>query len=175
MTDTPPPAWAPPIAAATDLGITPIMLTPIEAAARLKQLETDREWGDRLSRGDVQTTEEFTRLTALAASGNPIDQVMAGVEPAAATLDETNGSRASARDQVAFVADQRERGIPDRMIREVLSDLKPTLEQHRIGKENQRARFADAAWVERLKAGDPLATAEFLSNSWAIGCYEPPS
>jgi hypothetical protein len=165
-----------PINAATDLTlVTPgAPTTPVAAAAKLKELEINREWGDRLQRGDAETNAEFKRLTELAASGDPIDSIMEGIVPNTVELDETNGGKARARDMVTAAADMRERGIPDQMIREVLSDVRPTLEQHQMGKENQRRRFADAEWVERLKAGDPLAAAEFLSNSWAIGCYEPP-
>jgi len=166
-----------PINAAIDLTlITPgAPSTPAAAAAKLKELETNREWGDRLARGDDNTRREFEQLTELAASGDPIDSIMQGIVPNTVELDETNGGKVRARDMVTAVADMRERGIPDRMIREVLSDAKPTLQQHQMGKENQQRRFADAAWVERLRAGDPLAAAEFLANSWAIGCYEPPS
>jgi hypothetical protein len=166
-----------PINAAVDLTlVTPgAPATPVAAAAKLKELEMNREWGERLARGDDATRREFEQLTSLAASGDPLDAIMKGIAPNTVEIDETGGGKVRARDMVTAVADMREKGIPDRMIREVLSDVKPTLEQHQMGKENQRRRFADAEWVERLKAGDPLAAAEFLSNSWAIGCYEPPA
>src|SRR5262249_36631622 len=151
------------------------LMTPLQATVHLQELSADKAWGERLTRGDDAARREFDELSSRAAVGDPIDWIMQGVVPNTVQIDETNGNRVRAEDMITFVADQRERGIPDSMTREVLSDVKPTLEQHKMGKELQRRNFADAAWVERLKAGDPLAVAEFQANSWAVGCYEPPA
>jgi hypothetical protein len=48
---------------------------------------------------------------------------------------------------------------------------KPTAEQHRLAKLNNERNFADPERVARLLANDSKAYGDFLSNSWAIGCY----
>jgi hypothetical protein len=176
MTDTPTTA----VAVVAELGMAPAtqptpttaLVTPAQAAARLRELEADRQWGDKLYRGDAQVRQEFTDLTTIAASGDPLDAIMAGVQPTTIDVDETGGGKARAVDQIAAVADLRERGIPDQAIRDLLGDVRPTYEQHVFGKEMQRRNFANPEWVERLLAGDPRANQDFISNSWAIGCYE---
>src|SRR5262245_51690817 len=51
--------------------------TPAAAAAKLKELEADRQWGERLQRGDDATRREFIELTTLAAGGDgpPVEAV----------------------------------------------------------------------------------------------------
>jgi hypothetical protein len=162
-------------AAAATLGMAPAPtapMTPAEAAAKLKTLEQDRTWGEKLHRGDAQVRQEFIELTTLAASGDPLDAIMAGVVPNTIDVDETGGAKARAVDQVAAVADWREKGIPDRAIRDFLSDMRPTREQHEFGKAMQRRNFNNPEWVRRLLDGDPRANQDFMANSWAIGCFE---
>ena len=158
--------------AAADLGAPSGAMTPTMASVRLKELEADKTWGERLQAGDPKTHAEFVSLTTLAASGDPLDQIMAGVAPNVAAIDETGGARASPQDQVEAVEDLRAKGVPDQAIRELLADRRPTLAEHEQGKKNQEANFRNPEWVERFMRGDPQAQRDFISNSWAIGCFE---
>ena len=65
--------------------------------------------------------------------------------------------------------------MPDRAIRELLGDRKPTRLEHEFRKRQQAANFANPEWVERLLRGEERAQRDFLSCSWAVGCFEEPS
>ena len=143
----------------------------IEATARLKELTADPAWVREYTNGGIEQRREFAALTEQVAAGDPLDAVMAGIEPSGLNVD-LSGTRASPRDQIAAVAAWRGHGIGDKAIRQILSDLKPTIEEHNLAKYNNARRFADADWVARLLAGDPLAQEQFWVNSWGIGCYE---
>src|SRR5262249_21329486 len=175
MADSPTPL--PNSAASSDLDlISPAsLMTPPQAAARLQELSADVAWGERLTRGDDAARREFDEWSSRAAVGDPIDAIMKGITPDTVEIDETNGCKARGEDMVTAVADMRERGVDDLAIRQLISDLRPTLEQHELGKRNQEANFRDPLWVDRLIRGDPQAYRDFVSNSWAIGCYEPPA
>jgi hypothetical protein len=145
--------------------------TAIEAAARLKELTSDPAWVREYTSGGIEQRRELAALTEQVANGDPLDSVMAGIEPSGLNVD-LSGTRASPRDQIAAVAAWRDQGIGDRAIREILSDLKPTREEHNLAKYNNARRFADPVWVAALMAGDPLAQQDFWVNCWGIGCYE---
>jgi hypothetical protein len=180
MTDTPT------TAAAADLGMTPTTqstapttpaapLTPTtaaEARVQLNALVANKAWGQKYLNGDVEARRQFDELTTKIAADDPLESVMAGVQPNTIDVDETGGARARFVDQIAAVADLRERGIPDQAIRDLLSDLRPTREQHEMAKRFNARNFNNPEWVQRLLDGDPRANQDFISNSWAIGCYE---
>jgi len=69
----------------------------------------------------------------------------------------------------------RARGIPEKMMHQLLSGKKPTREEHLRGKELQAKRMADPEWMKQLIAGDQLTQIEFMAFCSAVGCYESPA
>src|SRR5262249_51250545 len=131
------------------------LMTPLQATVHLQELSADKAWGERLTRGDDAARREFDELSSRAAVGDPVYWIMQGVVPNTVQIDETNGNKVRGEDMVTAVADMRARGVGDLAIRQLISDQRPTLEQHELGKRNQEANFRDPLWVDRLIRGDP--------------------
>jgi hypothetical protein len=125
------------------------------ARARLDHLTSDAAWRDRLMQGDIATKKEWTALTETIAAGDPIDAVMAGVNPAANTqIDLSGGNAASYADQVKAVPELRSVGLGDDVIRQVLSDTKVSRAEFDAVKGWQDHALKDQDFVRRYLAGD---------------------
>jgi len=125
------------------------------AAARLKldALKNDPEWGKKYLAGDVATRKTFDELTeSIAAdSGGDADLALIGHHPDG-HID--SGTGATLRDQIAAVGPLREQGIPDDVIRQVLTDAPVSRFEYAAIEQLQRERMGNAEWRAKLMAND---------------------
>jgi hypothetical protein len=108
--------------------------------------------------GDIATKKEWTALTETIAAGDPIDAVMAGVNPAGNTqIDFSGGNAASYADQIKAVGELRTAGLDDGVIRQILSDQKVSRGEFEAVKGWHDRALKDQDFVRKYLAGDPEA------------------
>jgi hypothetical protein len=136
------------------------------ARARLDHLTSDAAWRDRLMQGDIATKKEWTALTETIAVGDPIDAVMAGVNPAGNTqIDFSGGNAASYADQVKAVPELRSAGMGDDVIKQVLSDQPVSRAEYDAVKSWHDGALRDQDFTRRYLAGDREAVRQMTLAS----------
>jgi predicted transcriptional regulator len=129
--------------------------TPTEAQARLDALTKNKDWGDKLTAGDVTTRREFTSLTEMAAKAeHRLDNVLAGkVEPELMELTSAEHPL-STRNLASVVESFREMGLSDGTIKQAIEGGTVSKEEHGQAKQAMALLMSDAEWSKRLLSGD---------------------
>jgi hypothetical protein len=124
--------------------------TPAEAASMLAALRADKDWSNRLLRGDGAATREFHQLSEMVAKGDTVDHIMAN-SPGLSNLsvDGVPSPAATAREIPAL----RDVGLSDAVIEELLRGHVATPEEVRAVQRLRAARHSDPAWVKAYLSG----------------------
>ena len=124
-----------------------------EARLKLEALKSDPEASRKYLNGDVATKLQFDELTAsiAAGGGGDADLALLGIHPDG-HID--SGAGATLRDQIASVGPLREAGIPDDVIRQVLTDAPVSRFEYATVEQMQRERMGNAEWRAKLMAND---------------------
>lgn len=119
-----------------------------EAATRLAALSADKTWSTNLLAGDVAAAKEFADLTTLVASGDPVEQAMAGLIP-------RDGLPSSDVVLMAKTTEMlRDFGIRDEVIQQTLTGQEITQAEHDAAKAWKTRISSDPVWVQRYLKGD---------------------
>jgi hypothetical protein len=135
-----------------------------EALARRAALERDPEFLARLQRGDVASTEEFTKLNTMIAEGaSPVDMAMAGLIPSGHLGETTTPENPTTVRTMALMAETyREWGLNEACVMEALEGAKHPPHIYREAMNRRAERMGDPEWTKRLLAGDFAANKEFV-------------
>ncbi len=159
-------------AAPVDLGIA--QLSPVEAAAKLSELMSDKAWAAKLLSGNAPEAREFQQLMAAKSggAGDRLDQIIAGAIEDPALFETVTAGQLSTRNQMISAEALRDIGVSPAAIRQVF-EAKPVPRAEYDAVKNLKAdRLGDRDWIKRYLAGDRSAVREMtLMNIVAVGGY----
>jgi hypothetical protein len=148
--------------------ITQAPQTPAETAdVKLRRLEQDKGWRDRLSAGDPTTKAEWkTLLSEIDGTGRTddprVDAILAGEISRPPTSESLAGRELPTRMILDAVEQMRSLGISDEAIKQGINGgITISKNEHQMVSRLLAQRESDPEWKQRLWAGDPVARREF--------------
>jgi hypothetical protein len=128
------------------------------ARARLDQLSSSETWRQAFFSGNAESRREFAELVGTIAAANETAEALSPTPPPPQEFETTLGGELNTRNRAAVVADLRQSGLDDNVVRQVL-DGHPVTAAERLMAERYKEmllgskEFMDAymrgAWAER--------------------------
>lgn len=143
--------------------------TPAEAAARLDGLMADPKWASKMLSGNGPEVRELHDLVAKKSSGDKIDQIIAGtVEPP--IFETLHEGQLSTRNVMTSVADLREIGLTDAVIRQAIEGKPVPRAEYAAVKRLHADRLANAEWTAKLLKGGAVERRELTLMQIVLAC-----
>jgi hypothetical protein len=137
-----------------------------DARQRLDLLAKDASFAARLFNGDVATRKIFDDLVAADANGDPIGDILAGIEEQSPRVFETTqGGELPPRHVAEVIKSMRESGLDDRSIEQALRGIPVTRAELALTKAFESRCRGDADWCRRLLSGDFAARRDLVLMS----------
>jgi hypothetical protein len=139
--------------------------SPEDPGTKLRRLEADKGWRDRLDAGDSATRDEWKALIAAEAgadrSDDPrLDGILSGETATPPSFESLTSGQLSTASLIEAVRQMKELGISDAAIKDAVNGGKISRAEYDMVRRFQAERESDRSWVEKVHARWPTGLAE---------------